>query len=40
MIGDAETVRGRLDKFAAKGRIVDHLGVEHLAFPTSAPVAG
>jgi hypothetical protein len=40
MVGDADTAQRCLDRLAARGRIVDHLGVEHLAFPTWTPVAG
>jgi len=37
MVGDVQTARRCLDQFAAKGRIADHLGVEHLTFPTWTP---
>lgn len=38
MAGGAERVRPCLDQLAARGRIVAHLGVDHLAFPTWTPV--
>jgi hypothetical protein len=38
--GDPEATRRCLDEFDARGRIVDHLGVPHLAFPTWTPVSG
>lgn len=33
MAGGLDAARPALDAFRAKGRIVDHLGVPHLAFP-------
>jgi len=33
MVGDVVTARSCLDGLARKGRIVDHLGVAHIAFP-------
>lgn len=36
MVG-AETARQCFDVFAAEDRIVDHLGVKHLAFPLWTP---
>lgn len=38
MAGGVEVARPCLDQLAAKGRIVDHLGVDHLTFPTWTPV--
>lgn len=38
MAGAVEVARPCLDQLAAKGRIVDHLGVDHLTFPTWTPV--
>lgn len=38
MAGGVEIARPCLDVLAAKGRIVDHLGVGHLSFPTWTPV--
>lgn len=38
MAGGAEVVRPCLDRLARRGRVVDHLGVAHLAFPTWTPV--
>jgi hypothetical protein len=40
MVGDVQTARRCLDQLAAKGRIADLLGVEHLTFPTWTPVPG
>ena len=40
MVGDREVARRCLAELAAKGRLVDHMGVDHIAFPTWAPVAG
>lgn len=34
MLGGVEQARPYLRELAAKGRIVDHLGVDHLRFPT------
>lgn len=39
MVGDPDQVRRCLADLAAKGRLVDHLGVTHIAFPTWTPVA-
>ena len=39
MAGGADVVRPCLERFRADGRIVDHLGVAHLAFPLWTPVA-
>lgn len=33
MVGDLETARPCLNELAQKGRIVEHLGVDHIAFP-------
>lgn len=33
MVGDLSTARPCLDELAHKGRIVEHLGVDHIAFP-------
>ena len=38
MAGGLDVARPCLDHLAAKGRIVGHLGVDHLAFPTWTPV--
>jgi hypothetical protein len=38
MAGGREVARPCIDQLAARGRIVHHLGVEHLAFPTWTPV--
>lgn len=38
MAGGPEAARPCLDQLAARGRIVDHLGVAHVAFPTWTPV--
>ena len=38
MAGGPAAVRPCLDRFRAAGRIVDHLGVAHLAFPFWTPV--
>lgn len=38
MAGGVEVARPCLDQLAAKGRIVDHLGVSHLSFPTWTPI--
>jgi hypothetical protein len=40
MVGDAERAHHCLDQLAARGRLVEHLGVQHVAFPTWAPVEG
>lgn len=34
MCGGLDTARPCLDELAAKGRIVEHLGAEHISFPT------
>ncbi len=34
MVGDLEVARRCLRELAARGRIIERLGVEHLAFPT------
>ena len=39
MLGGAEAARSCLDQLRAKGRIIEHLGVPHLVFPTWTPVA-
>ncbi len=39
MAGGTETARPCLERFRADGRIVDHLGVPHIAFPLWTPVA-
>lgn len=38
MAGGPEVARPCLDQLAARGRIVPHLGVDHIAFPTWTPV--
>lgn len=38
MAGGPDVVRPCLDQLAARGRVVSHLGVDHLAFPTWTPV--
>jgi hypothetical protein len=38
MVGGLETARPGLVELAAAGRIVEHLGVDHIAFPTWTPV--
>jgi hypothetical protein len=38
MIGDEAVARRCIAELAAKGRLVEHLGVRHLAFPTWTPV--
>lgn len=38
MAGGVETARPCLDRLSAQGRIVDHLDVAHVAFPTWTPV--
>jgi hypothetical protein len=38
MAGGADLVRPCIEALAARGRIVTHLGVEHLAFPTWTPI--
>jgi hypothetical protein len=39
MVGDPEQARHCLTELRAKGRMVDHLGVAHIAFPTWTPVS-
>lgn len=39
MVGDVHQARRCLDELRAKGRIVEHLGVAHLSFPTWTRVA-
>ena len=39
LAGGSEAVRPCLDRFRASGRIVDHLGVAHLAFPFWTPLS-
>lgn len=39
LAGGADVVRPCIDRFRASGRIVDHLGVAHLAFPFWTPVS-
>jgi hypothetical protein len=39
MAGGLEIARPCLRDMAATGRIVEHLGVQHIAFPTWTPVA-
>ena len=38
MVGDRELARRCLQDLAGKGRLVDHMGVDHIAFPTWTPV--
>lgn len=38
LAGGPDAVRPCLERLRARGRIVDHLGVPHLAFPTWTPV--
>ncbi len=38
MAGGRDVVAGCLDQLRERGRIVEHLGVAHLAFPTWTPV--
>jgi hypothetical protein len=38
MVGDPVAARSCLDELARRGRIVDHLGVAHIAFPIWTPV--
>ena len=38
MAGGPEVARPCVDHLRAKGRIVEHLGVAHVAFPTWTPV--
>ncbi|MCU1368833.1 MAG: hypothetical protein JWO77_27 [Ilumatobacteraceae bacterium] len=39
LAGGVEAVRPCIDRFRAAGRLVDHLGVAHLAFPFWTPVS-
>jgi hypothetical protein len=39
LAGGTEVVRPCIDRFRAAGRIVDHLGVAHLAFPFWTPIS-
>jgi hypothetical protein len=39
MVGDPDQARHCLTELRAKGRMVDHLGVAHIAFPTWTPVS-
>jgi hypothetical protein len=39
MVGDADRARRCLAELAAKGRLVGHLGVDHIAFPTWTPAS-
>jgi hypothetical protein len=39
MVGDRDQARRCLAELAAKGRIVERLGVDHIAFPTWTPVS-
>ena len=39
MVGDRELARRCLHELAGKGRLVDHLGVDHITFPTWTPVS-
>jgi hypothetical protein len=39
MVGDREQARRCLAELAEKGRLVDHLGVDHIAFPTWTPLS-
>jgi len=38
MVGDPVQARRCIDRLAAKGRIVERLGVAHVSFPTWTPV--
>src|SRR5688572_25373931 len=38
LAGGPDLVRPCLDRLRRQGRIVDHLGVAHLAFPTWTPI--
>ena len=40
MVGGLDAAKPCLDRFRADDRIVDHLGVAHLAFPLWTPVIG
>jgi hypothetical protein len=39
LAGGAEAVRPCIDRFRTAGRLIDHLGVAHLAFPFWTPVS-
>jgi hypothetical protein len=39
MVGDPEVARRCLAELADKGRLADHLGVDHIAFPTWTPLS-
>jgi hypothetical protein len=39
MVGDAGRSRRCLGELASRGRLVDHLGVDHIAFPTWTQVS-
>jgi hypothetical protein len=39
MAGGIDVARPCLDRFRDEGRLVDHLGVAHIAFPMWSPVA-
>jgi hypothetical protein len=38
MVGDDELARRCLTELASRGRLRDHLGVQHVAFPTWTPI--
>lgn len=38
MVGDPVAVRVALGELARKGRLVEHQGVQHVAFPTWTPI--
>jgi hypothetical protein len=38
MVGGIEIARPCIDELRAQGRIVDHLGVAHIAFPFWTPI--
>ncbi len=40
MVGGLEAARPGLHEMRAQGRIVDHLGVEHISFPMWTRVSG
>jgi hypothetical protein len=39
MVGSIDEARPCLEALAVRGRIVDHLGVDHISFPTWDPLA-